>query len=101
MQIQRKLSESSLKSHPIMELRSAPMDVNSRKSSTISLASTVSRPVAKRISSQPGPEKCPYCERVFGFKGKSNVNSLRSRINLESFHLQPTTDTLSGVKKSH
>ncbi|XP_070499082.1 myb-like protein AA isoform X2 [Chironomus tepperi] len=68
--LQRKPSVTSLKSQPApsIEPRHIPLDNMSRKSSTISLASNVSRPVAKRSTSQPSPEKCPYCERVFGFK---------------------------------
>ncbi|KAL7050953.1 hypothetical protein ACKWTF_004276 [Chironomus riparius] len=68
--LQRKPSLTSLKTQSIntIEPRHIPLDNMSRKSSTISLASTVSRPAVKRVSSQPSPEKCPYCERVFGFK---------------------------------
>lgn len=68
--LQRKASETSLKSQPFMSLesRSVAHENMSRKSSTISLTSTVSRTTAKRTSSQPAPEKCPYCDRVFGFK---------------------------------
>ncbi|KAG5676945.1 hypothetical protein PVAND_006739 [Polypedilum vanderplanki] len=67
--LQRKTSETSLKSHPIISHdQRSNFDAMSRKSSTISLSSSASRPVVKRTTSQPTPEKCPYCERIFGFK---------------------------------
>lgn len=65
-QLQRKASETSLRSQPYSSSERHNMLTSmSRKSSVISLGGT---PRSKRTVTQQS-DKCPYCERVFGFKG--------------------------------
>lgn len=99
-QLQRKASETSLKSQPTFSYSSErPMMLNNmtRKHSTVSLGGTP-RSLTKK-SVQPQPEKCPYCERNFGYKGeKARRSFVKSIVSIIS--LQPTIAMLSGVRRS-
>lgn len=67
LQLQRKSSETSLKSQPTSSSeRYTALSNMSRKNSTMSLGGT---PRMKRSVLHQN-EKCPYCERIFGYKGE-------------------------------
>lgn len=97
-QLQRKASETSLKSQPTTSAERHMMLNNmTRKHSTVSLGGTP-RSLTKK-SVQPQPEKCPYCERNFGYKGeKARHSYVKSIVSI--IFLQPTIAMLSGVRRS-
>lgn len=74
------------------------MNNRSRKSSISSLSSM--RPFMKRSPSvTQQSEKCPFCERNFGFKGEIFIAFI-SQVDTNWFlSLQPTIDTLSGARR--
>ncbi|CAO1325581.1 unnamed protein product [Diamesa tonsa] len=114
--LQRKASETSLKSQPTTSAeRRTLFDNMNRKYSTISLGTP--RPVVKKTMQQQN-EKCPHCERVFGYKAfdrhvewckekaliKGNpdcpvVSAAKERLNIRKNYRAPGLKTKRGVAR--
>ncbi|CRL08685.1 CLUMA_CG021347, isoform A [Clunio marinus] len=92
--LQRKLSETSLKSQPATSTSS---HYNmSRKNSSVSLGGGTPRLSVKRSLVQQN-EKCPYCERNFGFKAYDrHVEWCKEKSLIKP---SPDTATVSAAKE--